>query len=342
MERRPELDGLRGIAVLLVVLSHSSNAGDFLAPGLDVRGMGRTGVFLFFVLSSYLLTDQLLARTTEELRRSVTWARYAARRLVRVYPGYFLALSVSLALGGMSLEHAGLHLALVRAEGHFWTIPVEMLFYLLLPLIVWLLVLLPSSAWRIGSLIVAIVVTRFCFPPDYPARAPDFRPSVLPFLPVFLLGSLVAALARCAGFARDVQRWRPLVLLGTLGFLGLTPALVSLVTSEHVPHHRFHLWFVVQGLCAAMVLLGALAGAGRWLAARPLAAIGRASYSIYLLHVVPLAWFQSQDVHGVVAAWGTLGAACALGALSYALVERPFLGQRAARHGPSAEASVRS
>lgn len=45
------LDGLRGFAALVVVLSHSSNAGMFLLPNLDARGLGKSGVFLFFLLS---------------------------------------------------------------------------------------------------------------------------------------------------------------------------------------------------------------------------------------------------------------------------------------------------
>ena len=67
--RNPALDGLRGVAVLLVLLAHSSNVGLRLHPALDLSGCGRMGVFLFFVLSAYLLTGQLLA--TDGLARPV-------------------------------------------------------------------------------------------------------------------------------------------------------------------------------------------------------------------------------------------------------------------------------
>ena len=56
--RVPSLDGLRGLAVLLVLVSHASNIGVWLGPWFDCRGVGRYGVFLFFVLSAYLLTRQ--------------------------------------------------------------------------------------------------------------------------------------------------------------------------------------------------------------------------------------------------------------------------------------------
>ena len=54
------LDGLRGVAVLLVILSHASLHKVYLFPGLDFSGMGKPGVFLFFVLSAYLLDRQII------------------------------------------------------------------------------------------------------------------------------------------------------------------------------------------------------------------------------------------------------------------------------------------
>lgn len=56
------LDGLRGFAALLVVMSHTSNEGMHLIPFLDFRGTGKSGVFLFFLLSSFLLSIPLLAK----------------------------------------------------------------------------------------------------------------------------------------------------------------------------------------------------------------------------------------------------------------------------------------
>ena len=54
------LDGLRGVAVLIVILSHMSIRDMYLAPGLDFSGIGKSGVYLFFVLSAMLLASQML------------------------------------------------------------------------------------------------------------------------------------------------------------------------------------------------------------------------------------------------------------------------------------------
>ncbi len=88
VKRSEPLDGLRGIAVLLVLASHASNAGHDLLPALDASGLGRSGVFLFFVLSSYLLTSQVLGRL--DAGKPIGWGRYALRRLLRVMPAYAL------------------------------------------------------------------------------------------------------------------------------------------------------------------------------------------------------------------------------------------------------------
>lgn len=333
MERRPELDGLRGVAVLLVLLSHASNRGLHLAQGLDFGGLGRTGVFLFFVLSSYLLTDQLLARGRRELLRARTWLVYAARRLARVYPAYLLALGVTLALGGMTLPHAGRHLALVRAEGHFWTIPVEMLFYLALPPLALALAVLARPALQSAALVALIVVAALAWPPNYPPVAPDFRPSVFPFLQVFLTGSLVAVVARSGALAARAKVRRVLVVLGALGLAAHAPALVSwcsgtLGVPRELEHDHFHRWFTSQSAAAALLLTGVVAGPALRvgvLASAPLVALGRASYSVYLLHAVPLAYAVDRIPASRLGAAAAVGGAVALGAVSYVLVERPFL-----------------
>src|SRR5262245_2640690 len=83
------LDGLRGFAALIVVFSHTSNKGWFLAPFLDLRGIGKSGVILFFLLSSFLLTLPLLRNGKEVLSRPVM-SHYWQRRFFRIYPLYTL------------------------------------------------------------------------------------------------------------------------------------------------------------------------------------------------------------------------------------------------------------
>ncbi|MGA2981575.1 MAG: acyltransferase [Terriglobales bacterium] len=90
----PELDGLRGIAIVLVVLSHARPDAARFAPLPflhTVLDFGTTGVDLFFVLSGFLITSILLS-TRDAPPRSYFWSFYA-RRVLRIFPLYFLAVA---------------------------------------------------------------------------------------------------------------------------------------------------------------------------------------------------------------------------------------------------------
>src|SRR5213592_4048461 len=91
----PALDGLRGLAAMAVVFAHASNANMGVIYGVPLGGLGRVAVWLFFVLSAFLLTRQaLIALRSGDYR---TWlTSYAARRLLRIYPLLCVALTLDL------------------------------------------------------------------------------------------------------------------------------------------------------------------------------------------------------------------------------------------------------
>ncbi len=333
MKRSEPLDGLRGIAVLLVLASHASNAGHDLVPGLHASGIGRSGVFLFFVLSSYLLTSQALGRL--DAGESVGWGRFALRRVLRVLPAYALCLGVYVALGAFAPTVALEHLALVRAEAHFWTIPVEVMFYVLVPVIGLVLARVPGVALRVALVLAIAALARIAFPPDFPAKAPEYRPNVAPFLPIFLIGCALAAgaprIARVGGRtgrAAMLAGWGAVLVLAAM-----TPSVWSWASGEPVPHRTFHLWFGTHAVLWGVVLLGCLVPAGglmrRVVSIWPLRALGWVSYSVYLFHAVVLAYMDESVVgrvpEALVGPLFLLGAV-GVGTVSYWLVERPFLG----------------
>src|SRR4051812_21002492 len=91
-KRLPALDGLRGLAVLLVLLDHASDTDLRLFPAANMNRAGKYGVYLFFVLSAFLLTPPLLLRPSTELVRARTWINYAIRRFMRIFPLYAVVL----------------------------------------------------------------------------------------------------------------------------------------------------------------------------------------------------------------------------------------------------------
>jgi peptidoglycan/LPS O-acetylase OafA/YrhL len=88
------LDGLRGLAVLLVVFGHGNNhgLGPFGDHSLFIRG--KLGVYLFFVLSAYLLDRQIIKMFQQERAAWDYWLYYISRRILRIFSLFFLALVV--------------------------------------------------------------------------------------------------------------------------------------------------------------------------------------------------------------------------------------------------------
>ena len=86
------LDGLRGIAVLFVLLSHTSNANILFHEFLNFRRIGQAGVFLFFVLSAYLLDRQIALALMSKKYSIRYWLNYFLRRFLRIYPLFAIAL----------------------------------------------------------------------------------------------------------------------------------------------------------------------------------------------------------------------------------------------------------
>ena len=136
--RLPQLDVLRGIAILLVLLAHQP-----IPKASQLAHFGLTGVDLFFVLSGYLIGGILLAERYSRGRVGVK--RFYFRRAVRIWPPYYACLALTLAVAaaaGLPARLALPYIAHVQnyyetlpgLAQHFWSLAVEEHFYLLLPL----------------------------------------------------------------------------------------------------------------------------------------------------------------------------------------------------------------
>lgn len=317
---QPELDGFRGLAVLFVLLAHSSHAG-YDPLGIDFNHFGSVGVYLFFVLSAYLINRQMLEALATQRASLKFWLRYALRRLLRIYPMYMLALIVSCALytkgfGGPihSIDGILKHLILTEAKGVFWTIPVEVAYYLISPLIV--LALWPL--YRVRPWLAMLVLLTATLALWYARFLHLPMPLFLRFAPVLAFGTLLA------------MAQRHLRLPGGIGLALFALILTTVPSAARALFGTsiFHAYpyTVAYGLAWALILYQALyqeialSALGRF---KPLRYLGALSFSIYLLHLpvlslcealLPVAWVMPAFVAGTLLA----------SLLTFTFVERPM------------------
>jgi peptidoglycan/LPS O-acetylase OafA/YrhL len=302
----PALDGIRGIAIGVVLLFHlASWAGEALPLPLLTRwtSNGRHGVDLFFVLSGYLITGILWdTRATAGYFKN-----FYVRRTLRIFPVYYLVVLGVTVAAPLLLPHDEKILAVARQQGwlwsyavnlavslnrswtfygmnHFWSLAVEEQFYLLWPLLVWRTEG-KSLVRTCQGLIVLAVLARaaFAFGSGNLLAAYSLMPCRMDSL---LLGGLLALEGR--GVAGE---GRPLGDLLPAAALLLAPILVA---SEALPQlHRFVApeweatlqptgWAIVgAGLIAASERVQPVA---QLLQARWLRFLGRYSYGLYVYH----------------------------------------------------------
>jgi peptidoglycan/LPS O-acetylase OafA/YrhL len=291
---RPDIDGLRAIAVAAVLAFHAF-------PD-SFRG-GFTGVDIFFVISGFLISGIIL----HELRAdSFTFARFYARRIRRIFPALALVLAACLTFGWWSLspydyDQLGAHVAagagfvsnilLWRQSGywdtdsalkpllHLWSLGIEEQYYLVWPL---LLFVLRRHMERIFWLIVGIAAASFALNIVLVGRLPE----AAFYLPVtrfweLMLGSIVAWLHLHRAQRPEVPLWwRNVAALGGAVLLILAFVLVR-------DGRGFPGWWALLPALGALLLIQS--GPQAWinqriLANRAVVYVGLISYPLYLWH----------------------------------------------------------
>lgn len=332
---RRDIDGLRAIAVLGVVVFHIDQQ---FMPG------GYLGVDMFFVISGYLITGNII-RAVDAGQWSF-WDFYS-QRVMRLFPALFVTIALSLVAGGIlltphlliELGHSAQSAVLwysnilfwlqsdyfaTAAEFkpllHTWSLSVEEQFYLFWPALLVGLSALNSKRWMlIGVLAVTLisVIGAEIWGRDDSALVFYLTP-----FRIFEFG-----LGAVMVWAR---RWPPLhfSLREPLMLAGIAVLVASffLVKGKTAPVGLFSL---IPCTATAILLLNGDRSPvmGRIIANPPGHWIGRISYSVYLVHwplIVYYEYFTVTDPKDIIGV-GLLIASIVLGAVLYATVEQPFL-----------------
>lgn len=305
--RITELDGLRGLAIGLVLWHHMvefslpTGREDWLGWLRAATNLSWCGVDLFFVLSGYFIGGILL-----DQRSSVRLVRvFYLRRAVRTLPLYYvtlLALFASLALGLTQTTTLfppwiyALFLTNIALAGHqtwdwlplsvLWSLAVEEQFYLTAPWVV--RALRPASLpWLLAGLVATALLLRMICTALFPGNLFAVHVLMPMRMDALALGALVAWAVREDGmrgfWSRLARCWPHWLVLGLAALAGL--ALVRPIEGGLLlARGGYTLLALVFALVVAVVAGVRPAGLNRLLAWRPLALLGRHSYFLYLWH----------------------------------------------------------
>ena len=329
------LDGLRGLAVLIVLLSHSSAEGMYLFPALNLDGTGKLGVYLFFVLSAYLLDRQIALALHSQKANSAYWINYSVRRFMRIYPLFTLAMLVHLLMTqlGVSTAIASgkellLHLVLLRGNSIFWSIPVEFEYYLISPFIMWFYL----KAFKFDATRVFITVLTFVV--GWTIALNYLHVSTLitfKFFGIFLFGTVLAVLDLKWGEMYKSHSPRGLELAGTAAFVLVMASMLwasnSSPENTYILHHSNY-YPVYAALWSVVIVAAKMSKRGLRLIFNTLLLrhIGVISFSLYLFHMPVLHLVQRYG-----SSWSSTVqflvfflAAVAVATTSYLFIERPL------------------
>lgn len=333
--RLPQLDGIRGIAILMVIIHNESVKYPLLS--LDrLFTNGWMGVDLFFVLSGFLITAILL-----DSKQSAGYFRnFYIRRCLRIWPLYYASLFFMFVVVPLVRPSEGATIFAERSSpwwaypfylqnflvpipanatgllGVTWSLAIEEQFYLVWPLVV-----------RFSSMVALrrIALTVVCLSPllrlFMVSQGLQIYSNTFSRLDGLMAGALLACVIRSKGFepSRFLGRaWVAFLALGPLAFA---------ITSVDAR------WFVFSMSAVASVALVyvSLYSKQQWLQSlltnRFIVYTGAISYGLYLLHKIPfnLGRLLSLDDYPVLAAPILLAVSYGIATLSWIFLEKPFL-----------------
>ena len=342
--RIPSLDGLRGIAILLVLIGHGGYALPHgLAPILPFAGNGLLGVSIFFVLSGFLIYS-LSVRELEKTG-SFDWRQFYLRRVLRIFPCFYFYLLVLVALmaanwltltqpmlfsaATFSLNYRhlwdhGTELYDYFVIGHYWTLALEEQFYLTWPLLMLLFLrkrLLPALV-----LIIALApVMRFICYYVTPGSRAQLTMMFHTAFDSIAAGVLLAELLRRPAFRTKLEQIarQGLWLGASLLFLFIFS---PLLTAQFLGSYLMTIGRSLELAAICLIITAAISFPGTWLYKilnwRPLAWLGVLSYSLYVWNNLFLysagRWTVNQFPFNYLCLFATAIA-------SHYLIEKPFL-----------------
>jgi peptidoglycan/LPS O-acetylase OafA/YrhL len=311
-------DGIRGTAVLVVLCMHAVSVF-FPATMPYLTGMGKVGVWLFFVLSAFLLSHKFITRGFD----ASGLLSYAVGRTIRILPLFVIAVCVYSIAGFYPASEIINIVTFQYGFGHLWTIPVEFKFYFLLPFFTFTAIYINSKFGEkaLAALSVFFIIIHQFFFPFFELKENVI--GMMWYIPSFLIGIITSVIysnkRMKISLLRSDLMVTAVVALIVLSSPGARHALFGTEMTKNLQQQ-----FIPLSLLWAVFLLLLVDGKGLWgklMASTIFKKLGHWSFSIYLFHWVIYLKMAEAFLNNYYAMFASFFAAIIVGAIIYNLAE---------------------
>jgi len=325
-----ELDGLRGLAVLIVVASHTA--------AFRMYGQGSLGVLLFFFLSGFVLTLPFVNISWHELNLH-SFMHYGKNRILRIVPIYWICVLFIAYILGENESWIFYNFTFMKGWNHLWSVAQEVRFYLLFPLIIIILSLLNKIEFKI-ILIIIISYLFYHYRSYHTVDLMDGR-KVFFYFWMFLGGSLACHLSKLHFLKHFFKKPLPIAFLN---FLSLLIFLFIFFSSTDMIKYFWnplfpqidqntvlngwripHIWYFLFLLLLFSITITRFNLIGMILRSYLLRHIGLLSYSIYLFHMPLIMKTRHLKLSPETDFFFILFLSYIIAFFSYIFIEKPFL-----------------
>ena len=298
-KRIPQFDGLRGMAILLVIASHTN--------AFNLSGQGGIGVTIFFVLSGFLLAVPFVNNNQMFNLRDLF--KFYLRRVKRILPMYYITLVLFIIFSPNFLGDVNSivkHFLFIQANGHLWSTQQEMCFYLICPIIFYIIYMLIKK-FKLTHTIIAIILIVISFLLEKYLTTDIFNLNGNGKQQVFRIFIFLFGISICYFISGEkyIEIKESRIFIKIINIISIISIFIMIFSAKYyksmigiMPSIEYVGWeypmvfSVLSGIIIIAIISDETGVISKVFKFEPLISIGRVSYSMYLLHFLLLPFLK--------------------------------------------------
>lgn len=326
------LDGIRWFWIILVMLAHCSFIWLIPSHYINIEELWKIGVYLFFILSAYLIDRQIIYALNNWKNSLSYWSKYFSRRFLRIYPLFSLSLLVYLLMASFWIltiidnpREVISHLFLLKWESLFWTIAVEFKYYIISPCII--IFLHYVVRWnKVITLFTIITIIYTSILLEYFYTFSNI--STIKYIPTFLVWTSIAIydFLNNKWFKKAVLWWKVhnYIFIPIFIILLIIPLLTSFFTNIDLHNSMYWIPYSMAWWISILSIRWNFFSK-RFLEIHILRYLGVISFSLYLLHLPILRLVLFLDINNISKILCFFIISIIICTITFLYIEKPFM-----------------